>query len=68
MLFHRLKKAFVTWIYLLHCFIAQIESHSVIVDETKRWKHEELLHCSFVRLNIPTDLRPVAQFVSAALS
>ncbi|KAK6106587.1 Protein kinase domain family protein [Brugia pahangi] len=32
----------------------------VIVDETKRWKHEELLHCSFVRLNIPTDLRPVA--------
>uniref|UniRef100_A0A1I8ETX2 mitogen-activated protein kinase kinase n=1 Tax=Wuchereria bancrofti TaxID=6293 RepID=A0A1I8ETX2_WUCBA len=42
--------------------------HSVIVDETKRWKHEDLLHCSFVRLNIPADLRPVAQFVSAALS
>ncbi|EJD76021.1 hypothetical protein LOAG_16946 [Loa loa] len=40
----------------------------VIVDETKRWKHEDLLDCSFVRLNIPVDLRPVAQFVSAAIS
>ncbi|VBB25861.1 unnamed protein product [Acanthocheilonema viteae] len=40
----------------------------VIVDETKRWKHEDLLDCSFVRLNIPADLRPVAQFISAALS
>ncbi|EJW76420.1 STE/STE7/MEK5 protein kinase [Wuchereria bancrofti] len=44
----------------------------VIVDETKRWKHEDLLHCSFVRLNIPADLRPVAHpyivnFLSAAL-
>uniref|UniRef100_A0A0R3RQ65 mitogen-activated protein kinase kinase n=1 Tax=Elaeophora elaphi TaxID=1147741 RepID=A0A0R3RQ65_9BILA len=35
----------------------------VIVDETKRWKHEDLFGCSFVRLNIPVDLRPVAHFV-----
>ncbi|KAM3721367.1 Dual specificity mitogen-activated protein kinase kinase [Dirofilaria immitis] len=39
----------------------------VVVDEAKRWKHEDLLDCPFFRLNIPVDLRPIAQFVSTAL-
>ncbi|VDK73878.1 unnamed protein product [Onchocerca ochengi] len=39
----------------------------IVVDEARRWKHEDLLDCPFFRLNIPVDLRPIAQFVNAAL-
>ncbi|VDM93523.1 unnamed protein product, partial [Onchocerca ochengi] len=32
----------------------------IVVDEARRWKHEDLLDCPFFRLNIPVDLRPIA--------
>ncbi|VDN00822.1 unnamed protein product [Thelazia callipaeda] len=46
--------------------LVNVLKNCVIVKAAKRWKHEDLISCPFIMLNVPVDLRPVAQFVCAA--